>query len=202
MKIKLIKKMVYILFILFLAFFSSCFSQKINKKYYEIYYKAQKTKQQQLPYIIRVKRFSIDKIYDRYNIVNRTSAYELEYSKSQFWAVKPERMIADLITNQIKVSNIFKDVTIKYDKIPDLVLSGRILVLDNIKSEKDVFARISIELKIFDFKTNKTLVNYRFERRKKVVNKSMVYVAREMSNILQEEVNKFLVEAYEKLSKK
>ena len=66
MKIKLIKKMVYILFILFLAFFSSCFSQKINKKYYEIYYKAQKTKQQQLPYIIRVKRFSIDKIYDRY----------------------------------------------------------------------------------------------------------------------------------------
>lgn len=202
MKIQLIKKMLYILFVLFLTLFSSCFSQKINKKYYEIYYKAKKTELKTLPYVIRVKRFSIDKIYDRYNIVNRTSAYELEYSKSQFWAVKPERMIADLITNQLKISNMFKDVTIKYDKIPDLLLSGRILVLDNIKSEKDVFARISIELKISDFKTNKTLVNYRFERRKKVVNKSMVYVSREMSNILQEEVDKFLIEAYDKLSKK
>ena len=202
MKIKLLKKIIYILFVLSLTFFSSCFSQKINKKYYEIYYKAQKTEKKPLPYVIRIKRFSIDKIYDRYNIVNRTSAYELEYSKSQFWAVKPERMIADLITNQIKISNMFKDVTIKYDKVPDLVLAGRILVLDNIKSEKDVYARISIELKIFDFKTNKTLVNYRFERRKQVVNKSMVYVAREMSNILQEEVDKFLAEAYDKLSKK
>ncbi len=202
MKIQLIKKMVYILFVLFLTLFSSCFSQKINKKYYEIYYNTKKSEVKTLPYVIRVKRFSIDKIYDRYNIVNRTSAYELEYSKSQFWAVKPERMIADLITNQLKISNMFKDVTIKYDKIPDLLLSGRILVLDNIKSEKDVFARISVELKIFDFKTNKTLVSYRFERRKKIVNKSMVYVAREMSNILQEEIDKFLIEAYDKLSKK
>ena len=192
------------LFLLFfiLPMFPSCFSQKINKKYYEIYYRGEKSNKKPLPYILRIKRFSIDKIYDRYNIVNRTSAYELEYSKTQFWAVKPERMIADLITNQVKLSGIFKDVTVKYDKIPDLVLSGRILVLDNIKSEKDIYARISMELKINDFRTNKTLVSYRFERRKKVVNKSMVYVAREMSDILQEEGTKFLELTYDKLSKK
>jgi hypothetical protein len=45
-------------------------------------------------------------------------------------------------------------------------------------------------------------LNYKFERRKEVPNKSMVYVTREMSNILQEEVDKFLIETYEKLSDK
>jgi ABC-type uncharacterized transport system auxiliary subunit len=93
-----------------------------------------------------VNKFNIDKIYDRFNIIDRTSSYELEYSKTKFWAVKPERMIADLITNQIKAKKMFKNVISKYNETPDFILYGRVLALDNIKSDEDVFARISIEL--------------------------------------------------------
>ena len=202
MKIISKRNLVYFIFLIMLLSFSSCFNSKINKKYYEIYYSADKLDKEKLPYIIRVKRFSIDKIYDRYNIVKRSSAHELVYSKSQFWAVKPERMITDLVTNQIKSEGLFDEVTTKYEKIPDYILTGRILVLDNLKSEKDVFARLSIEFVIHDFKTNKIINSYRFERRKEVLNKSMVYVAIEMSAILKEEVDKFLIETYEKLAKK
>jgi len=196
------KNLVYLLFFIILLSISSCFSSKNNKKYYEIYYSSTKANKTPLPYIIRVKRFNIDKIYDRYNIVNRASAHELIYSKSNFWAVKPERMITDLITNQIKVKNLFREVTTKYEKSPDYVLTGRILVLDNIKSEKDVYARVSIEFTISEFRTNKIVNTYRFERRKEVLNKKMVYVTVEMSNIIKEEADKFLAETYEKLSNK
>ena len=194
------KTTVPLLLLIILLSLSSCFSSKVNKKYYEIYYSSAKLKKKALPYIIRVKRFDIDKIYDRYNVVNRTSAHELVYSKSQFWAVKPERMVTDLVTNQLKFQGIFQEVTTRFEKVPDYILTGRILVLDNLKSGEDVFARLSIELAIHDFKTNKVIISYKFEKRKEVLNKGMVYVAREMSEILKEEVNKFLLEAYEKLS--
>jgi len=200
--INLTKSIAYSFLILFLLSLSSCFNSKINKKYYEIYYSDVKAEKKALPYIIRVKRFGIDKIYDRYNVVNRSSAHELVYSKSKFWAVKPERMITDLVTNQIKTQAIFKEVTTKFEKIPNYILTGQILVLDNLKSEKDVFARMSMELIIYDFKSNKIINSYKFERRQAVPNKSMVYVSIEMSNILKEEVDKFLKETYEKLSNK
>jgi len=196
------KNIIYSVFLIVLLSFTSCLNSKINKKYYEIYYSDVKVEKDVLPYIVRVKRFGIDKIYDRYNVVNRSSAHELVYSKSKFWAVKPERMITDLVTNQIKTQGIFKEVTTKYEKLPDYILTGQIIVLDNLKSEKDVFARMSMELIIYDFKTNKIVNSYKFERRQAVPNKSMVYVSVEMSNILKEEVDKFLKETYEKLSNK
>jgi len=187
-------KRLFLLILLSVIFFTGCFfsNNNSNKHYYQIYYKPKVSNRSPVDKIVRIKPFQIDKIYKRYNVVYRTSLFELFYYKTHLWAVKPDYMITDITYKHIKSSNLFKDVISKLNKKPDYVITGRISALDELDSGDKWYARVGIEFICRDFSTGDIIATHKFEKRKPVSNKQPVYVVRAMGEIIEQEIETFL----------
>ncbi len=184
------------IFLYVLAAFSlviiGCFSSNNTKHYYQVFYAGELRFDKPVNSIVRVKTFEIDKIYKKYNIVYRTSPYEMFYYNNHLWAVKPDDMITDAVTNHIKQSGMFSEVISKLEKKPDYVISGRIVALDEIDSGDRWYARAALLFTVSDFMSGKVLYSHYFDRRKEVFNSEPVYIVRAISEIIEEETAKFL----------
>ena len=84
------------------------------KQYYVLNYLPSGTRDrvypQPYPYTIRLKDFEIEEAYNRPQIVYRQSPFELRYYFYRVWAVKPTRMITDLVHKHLISSNITSNV--------------------------------------------------------------------------------------------
>ena len=149
---------------------------------------------------LRVKTFAVDKVYRRHNIVYRKSLNEMFYYNTKFWASKPADMITDVVANHVIEAELFSDIILELTRRPDYILTGRVLALDEVDSGEKWFARVAIIFELKDYKTDRTLVSYSFERRKEVKNKDVVYVVRAIGEILEEETETFFNKIYETLN--
>ncbi|HEX3019395.1 MAG TPA: ABC-type transport auxiliary lipoprotein family protein [Chitinispirillaceae bacterium] len=139
------------------------------------------------PYTIRLRELDIEEAYNRPQIVYRQSPFQLRYYVYQVWAVKPTRMITDLLNKHLVTANIVSSIIRRFDEgpKPDFELNGTIESLEEYDSEQLWFAHMCIRLNLVRVKDGKTIYTRRFDHRKKVFQHEPEYVIREMSALME-----------------
>ena len=198
-------KKIGVLIVSIIALFtiSSCslFSSKAPlKHYYQVYYQPKESSKQPLKATLRIKTFTADKVYKKYNLVYRTSYEEMFYYNTHFWASRPDDMITDLVAKHFSKQQVFADIILTMDKKPKYVLSGRILALDEVIEGEKSYARVAINFELKDYKTEDVMVVHSFDRKEEVAEgKKPVDVVRVMSGIIESETDVFISKIYDSL---
>lgn len=146
-----------------------------------------------VPGLIRVRDMDAESAYDRFQIVIRRSPFELTYREREVWAVKPQRMISDLIARGLLDQDVFSGVTRELsERRPDYVLSGELHALEIYDSDDLWFAHISLSLQITHVESGKILWTYNFDERKQVPPQGVSHAVRALSELLSHAVEKSL----------
>ncbi|MBN2035392.1 MAG: membrane integrity-associated transporter subunit PqiC [Chitinispirillaceae bacterium] len=161
------------------------------KKYYVLNY-IPSTNRERLspaayPCTIRLREFNIEDAYNRPQIVFRQSPFELRYYYYRVWAVKPARMITDLVYKHLLSANLVSTVVRRFDEgaNPEYELTGVIEALDEYDSEEIWFAHIAIRLTLSRIDDGYTMYTRRFDLRKRVYEHKPENVVREMSSLME-----------------
>lgn len=135
--------------------------------------------------LVRVRDMDSDSIYDKFQIVVRKSPYELNYSEQNVWAVKPNRMVSDIIALTLDKTNTFAAVTRELGEVrPDYVLAGDLHSIEIYDSGDVWYAHLSISLRLTRFNTGETLFTHSFEARKRVQKQRFSHAVRGASELL------------------
>ncbi len=160
------------------------------KKFFLLKYEPEPMKNRQFaspyPYTIRVKEFNIEEAYARPQIVYRKSPFELQYYFFKVWAVKPVRMLTDMVHKHLASSTLVSHVVRRFDegKKPDYELSGYIEAIEEYDSDEVWFAHLALRFKLTRIGDNRMVYMRRFDRRKQVFQHDPEYVIRELSQIM------------------
>ncbi len=179
-----------------------CFGSQGQKHYYRVYYRPNPAPVAQIEATARVKTLEIDKVYRRYNLVYRTSPYEIFYFTNHYWASRPEDMLTDVLYNHLKTAQIFSDLIIKLDKTPDYEISGEVLEIDQFDSGDRWFAHLNMVLTLKEFKTGKVLVSLPVEERREVFGPEAVQTVRALGEMMDKEIEKFIQKIAAELERK
>jgi len=162
-----------------------------SKQYYVLNYVPQPMTQRTMPNpyacVVRLKEFSIEDAYNRTQIVYRLSPYELRYYNYRMWAVKPTRMITDLVFKHLNAMELVGGIVRRFDegRKPDFEISGSIEALEEYDSEDLLFAHIAIRINLTRLSDGANLYSRHFDVRKKVFRREADFVIREMSQIME-----------------
>jgi ABC-type uncharacterized transport system auxiliary subunit len=143
------------------------------------------------PFTVRLKDFDIEDAYNRPQIVYRQSPFELRYYFYKIWAVKPSRMITDLVQKHLASVNFVSHVIRRYDEglNPDYELAGLVEAIEEYDSDQLWFAHLAIRLTLTRVSDGRVVYSRVFDNRKRVYQYSPDNVVREMSSILEFIVN-------------
>lgn len=139
------------------------------------------------PFTVRVKELDIEDAYSRPSIVYRQSPFELRYYFYRLWAVKPSRMITDLIFKHLSSISLVGNVVRRFDEgvKPDFELSGLIEAVEEYDSDQLWFAHISIRFTLTRVSDGIVVYSKIYDNRKRVFNYSPDNVVREMSAVVE-----------------
>ncbi|HUI92746.1 MAG TPA: ABC-type transport auxiliary lipoprotein family protein [Chitinivibrionales bacterium] len=143
------------------------------------------------PFTLRLKEFSIEDAYNRPQIVYRQSPFELRYYFYKIWAVKPNRMITDLVQKHLNAINLVSHIIRRFDEgfKADYELSGNIEAIEEYDSDQLWFAHLALRLTLSRMSDGRVLYSRVFDNRKRVYQYSPDNVVREMSSLLEFIVN-------------
>jgi ABC-type uncharacterized transport system auxiliary subunit len=162
-----------------------------NKQYYVLNYVPTQFSGRLLPtaypFTVRLKELDIEDAYGRSQIVYRQSPFELRYYFYKLWAVKPTRMITDLMQQHLNSVNLVSHVIRRYDEgiKPDYELSGLVSSIEEYDSDKLWFAHLALRLTLTRLSDGRVLYSHLFDNRKRVYQYSPDNVVRELSGILE-----------------
>jgi uncharacterized lipoprotein YmbA len=161
------------------------------KQYYTLNYlpSSQRERLQASPYpcIVRLREFNIEEAYNRPEIVYRQSPFQLQYDYYRAWAVKPARMVTDLVYKHLVTAGLVSNVVRRYDEgpRPEYELSGTIEALDEYDSKELWFAHMALRMSLTKISDGNTLFTKRFDLRKRVFEHKPENVIRELSSLLE-----------------
>jgi len=162
-----------------------------SKQYYTLNYVPPSMARRIMPNpyscVVRLKEFSIEDAYNRLQIVYRLSPYELRYYNYRLWAVKPTRMVTDLLFKHLNSVELVSGVVRRFDegRKPDYEISGNIEALEEYDSEDLLFAHITIRVNLTRLSDGANIYSRHFDIRKKVFRREADFVIREMSQIME-----------------
>ena len=175
---------------------SSIFGKATIKQYYVLNYVASAPEAGTIvrapyPFTVRIKDFDIEEAYARPQIVYRQNPFELLYYGSKLWAVKPNRMVTDLVRKQIISSGLVSHVVRRYDEglAPDFELSGLVEAIEEYDSDQLWFAHLGLRLTLTRTSDGRVMYSRQFDNRKKVFRYSPEAVVQELSAILEFIIN-------------
>ena len=118
------------------------------------------------PGLVRVRDLDAESAYDRFQLVMRKSPFELSYRQRDVWAVKPNRMLADIIASTLVADNVFAGVTRELsERRPQFLLSGELHAIEVIDQGREGWAvHLAMSLTLSHFGTGATLWSYRFDQ--------------------------------------
>lgn len=168
------------------------------KQYYELNYLpgniVSRVTDKPYPFTIRLREFDIEEAYNRPQIVYRQSPFELRYYVYRVWAVKPSRMVTDLVYKHLLNLNLVSSVIRRYDEgsKPEYELSGMVEALEEYDSDELWFAHIAIRFNVTQISEGRVIYNRRFDLRKKVLEHDPELVIREMSALIEYAISQAL----------
>ena len=95
---------------------------------------------------LQVRKFTIEPAYQRTNIVYRESAYDFMFYDLDLWASRPEHMLAQVASEYLAKSNLFKNVESKASGKPDFELLGNIVAIEEVDKGSSQYARLAVQL--------------------------------------------------------
>lgn len=147
--------------------------------------------------ILFVEDINSSEAYWRQSIVFRKTPYLMEYYLFKQWAKSPGELIKDAVVLFYKNSYTFKKVIKGYSSIvPDISMRIYIYSLEMVRSGKDWYAHLALDLEFVDKRTEKVLTTHSFDRKEKIKGKKARYLPEKISLILREE----LLEVIKKLN--
>jgi len=188
-----------------LLLFTGCASVPI-KKYYQLNYLpgliADRQNNTAYPFIIRLKEFDIEEAYNRPQIVYRQSPFELRYYVYRVWAVKPSRMVTDLVYKHLLNVNLVSSVQRRYDEgsKPHYELSGMVEALEEYDSDELWFSHVALRFNLVNLSNGNIVYNRRFDLRKKVLEHNPELVIREMSALIEYAISQAIQDIDSKLA--
>jgi uncharacterized lipoprotein YmbA len=190
---------------LVLILFTGCASVPF-KQYYQLNYLpgmiADRQSDKPYPFIIRLKEFDIEEAYNRPQIVYRQSPFELRYYVYRVWAVKPSRMVTDLVYKHLLDVNLVSSVTRRYDEgsKPHYELSGMVEALEEYDSDELWFSHVALRFTLTNPHNGNIVYNRRFDLRKKVLEHNPELVIREMSALIEYAISQAIQDIDSKLA--
>jgi len=95
---------------------------------------------------LQVRKFTIEPAYQRTNIVYRESAYDFMFYDLDLWASRPEHMLAQVASEYLNKSNMFKSVETKPTGKPDFEFLGNVVAIEEVDEGSSQYARLAIQL--------------------------------------------------------
>lgn len=163
------------------------------------------------PFTLRVKKFDIEKVYGKSNIVYRQSPFKLEYYGFRHWAVRPADMLTDLITAHLAHIKLVDVLVRRLDEAsqPDYELTALIDAIEEFDSEERWFAHLSIRYQLKRLSDEKIIYTRVFDNRREVPNHTPTDVVKKLSEImdmnsskLMQDLDNILYEEYQSRTKK
>ncbi|MCL2207719.1 MAG: ABC-type transport auxiliary lipoprotein family protein [Fibromonadales bacterium] len=166
-----------------------CFGRIIENRYYQLDYvptPKEMLSEAVYPYTVRIKDFDVAEVYRRNNIVYRQSPFQLHFYNYEFWAVKPEYMVADVLFRHFEAAKLFSEVRRSVDaEEPDFTVSGTIRALEEYDNQDEWYAHLAMNMHLQENRTKKILWSREWSYRKKVSNFEPIYVVRGLSELLE-----------------
>lgn len=187
-----------ILISLFALVLFSCATKRIQPKYYILDYRpvlrdSTMTVPRPFPYKVQVQTMKIPRTFDRVNIVVRYSAHRLDYYRYNLWAIRPQITISDLIAEHISRYGIFKQCQREFlDERPDYEIIGTIEAIEKFDNEAYTAAHFAMKLYLRTFDGYENILTHEFDREEEMPVFQMELFAKKLSDILQEEIDKFI----------
>ena len=122
--------------------------------------------------------------YAKDRIALRQKSHELVYYSFHRWAVKPDRMLSQLIENYIDEQNLFNNVASRYWKeIPDYQLRTKVYKLEVFEDE-EFRAHLDVDFTLIKNKTNHEVVFHKAERFVELENRNINEFAQTISDLM------------------
>ena len=147
-----------------------------------------------MPGLIRIRDLDSESAYDRFQIVIRRSPFELVYRQKDVWAVKPNRMISDIIARGLANQNVFSSVTRELsERRPQYFMSGELHAIEVYDSGNTWFAHLVLALQITHFETGKILWTFSYDNRKEVETQNFAVSVRALSELVSDALERALI---------
>jgi len=188
-----------ILFILMSIVFiaTSCMSEKtVIRKYYTL--DLGNTNYPELknsipiPGKAEIGLMSIDPVFEKNQIVNRSKSHEITYYMYHQWAVRPAEAIRGLVYEFLDENRVFGEVSTRYSRtVPDYIIDINVHNLEVVESKDEFLAHLRMEMNLVKAENDSVMVSYRVDRSSPLSERDMNLFASEISSLLLEETGKF-----------
>jgi len=173
----------------------------VGKEYFQLYLPQNATAAavgettHQIDKILLVESVEVDRIYNDYRIVYRTSPFHLNYYSYKYWIKRPALLIRESMVDYFSKNNIFKKVITGFSGgEPDIQLKVMVHIIEEYDRSKAWFAHLKMEISIIDFKTGEPVLSHSFDRESQLAARKVEYLPIAISDLLQEELDKVVSE--------
>jgi ABC-type uncharacterized transport system auxiliary subunit len=151
---------------------------------------------------LRIRDLEITPAYDKDKMVYRFSPYQFQYYNYMLWAVKPNKMVSELVVRHMEHVGLFKVVSRDYGEArPDYELSGTLEAIEELDSGDEWFAHLAFSLRLTRYRDEVVIWSRRVDAKKRVYNKAPVYVVKALSQLMEEQMGQVVEELRVHLAK-
>ena len=145
---------------------------------------------------LQVRKFSIEPAYQRTNIVYRESAYDFMFYDLDLWASRPEHMLAQVASEYITKSGLFKSVETKPTGKPDFEFMGNIIAIEEVDEGSSQYARLAVQLTFRKTESDQAIWEKGFDEKLSMDNREPRTTAETISKLF----GKYMEEALNEIS--
>ena len=145
---------------------------------------------------LQVRKFTIEPAYQRTNIVYRESAYDFMFYDLDLWASRPEHMLAQVASEYLNKSNMFKSVETKPTGKPDFEFLGNIVAIEEVDEGSSQYARLAIQLTFRKTESDQAIWEKSFDEKLSMDNREPRTTAETISKLF----GKYMEEALNEIS--
>ncbi len=131
--------------------------------------------------------------YDSQKIVYRTERYKINYYHYRMWAAEPEDMLEEMLKQQLQHAGVFPGVEgYLHSSMDHLALHTRIHALEEVDSEDDWTAHLSISYVLKDPNSDAVIWRHAFDQTQRLEHKNIRELSRVLSDIYNSETHKMI----------
>lgn len=145
---------------------------------------------------LQVRKFTIEPAYQRANIVYRESAYDFMFYDLDLWASRPEHMMAQVASEYLAKSGLFKSVDTKANGKPDYELLGNIVAIEEVDEGSSQYARLAMQLTFRKTESDQAIWEKSFDEKLSMDNREPRTTAETISKLF----GKYMEEALSEIS--
>ena len=141
---------------------------------------------------LQVRKFTIEPAYQRANIVYRESAYDFMFYDLDLWASRPEHMMAQVASEYLNQSGLFKSVETKASGKPDYELLGNIVAIEEVDEGSSQYARLAIQLTFKKTDSDEVVWEQTFDEKSSMGDREPRTTAETISKLYGQYIEQFL----------